>query len=493
MKTSNVWFEVDRKGLKALKLGSDPSYVLFELAQNCFDAPQVTQVKASLTEAESGSSREWCLTIEDNSPKGFVDVSHAYVVFAESIKKHDPTLRGRFNLGEKLAFAIANEVIVDTVGCRVHFHRDGTRTQERSVRKLGSRVDMYFKVNKKQVEQIMAAASMLLVPQGITFEWNGVERGYREPTSTVPCTLPTEFANEQNQMVRTERKTTVDVHRIPVDKKGWLYEMGIPVMEHSDPWDYDVQQRIPVGLDRQGLNDSRFMKRLRTAVFNTCYEEITPGRAHEAWVRTGAENPDASKEAVQAMITARFGDNAMIADPSDPEANNKAIAAGHNLILGGHLPGGVWNHIRELREDGLIQTTSAVYGETWSTCPPMDPDKITDDMKRCAKFARMLAKEIMLRPIIVGFINEPKAANAASYSRAAKTLTFNYGKLGKSFFAKGISEPWLDLIIHEFGHQYESNHLSENYYRALTRLAASAAFLALQRPARFLMTDGEEA
>ena len=43
----------------------------------------------------------------------------------------------------------------------------------------------------------------------------------------------------------------------------------------------------------------------------------------------------------------------------------------------------------------------------------------------------------------------------------------------------------IDLVLHEFGHHYESNHLSKEYYKALTKLGAQLTMLALKNPGLF--------
>jgi len=40
-------------------------------------------------------------------------------------------------------------------------------------------------------------------------------------------------------------------------------------------------------------------------------------------------------------------------------------------------------------------------------------------------------------------------------------------------------------LIHEFGHHYSSDHLSEDYYRALCKVGARIVRLALTKPEMF--------
>ena len=54
------------------------------------------------------------VTVKDDSPEGFRNITHAYTLFADTYKRRDPTKRGRFNLGEKQVIAICKRAIVMT-------------------------------------------------------------------------------------------------------------------------------------------------------------------------------------------------------------------------------------------------------------------------------------------------------------------------------------------------------------------------------------------
>ena len=62
-------------------------------------------------------------------------------------------------------------------------------------------------------------------------------------------------------------------------------------------------------------------------------------------------------------------------------------------------------------------------------------------------------------------------------------LDFNLFRLGHKWFEQGITEAVDELLIHEFGHQYSGDHLSEEYHDALCRLGARLKRLALDKPA----------
>src|ERR1700694_5790896 len=92
------WFEVSKEGLAQILERKGRSFAVLELLQNSWD--QTTKViTCDLRTAGKGLAR---LVVEDDDPQGFMDMSHAWTLFAASNKKTDPNKRGRFNLGEKL-------------------------------------------------------------------------------------------------------------------------------------------------------------------------------------------------------------------------------------------------------------------------------------------------------------------------------------------------------------------------------------------------------
>lgn len=66
-------------------------------------------------------------------------------------------------------------------------------------------------------------------------------------------------------------------------------------------------------------------------------------------------------------------------------------------------------------------------------------------------------------------------------------LVLNLARCGRRFFEQGVTDDVNRLLIHEFAHHYESDHLSERYYDTLADLGARLARLALERPDLFRM------
>jgi hypothetical protein len=127
------WFEVDKEGLARLVARQGKTFIVRELVQNAWDQ-QVTEVSINLEKAGPGTVR---LTVEDDDPNGFSDLSHAYTLFAPSSKMRDPTKRGIFDLGEKLVLALCYLAEVSTTTGTVQFSKRG-RTKLRKTRSRGS-------------------------------------------------------------------------------------------------------------------------------------------------------------------------------------------------------------------------------------------------------------------------------------------------------------------------------------------------------------------
>ena len=61
-------------------------------------------------------------------------------------------------------------------------------------------------------------------------------------------------------------------------------------------------------------------------------------------------------------------------------------------------------------------------------------------------------------------------------------MYLNRSRLGRRFFEGGASVEVLDLLIHELGHEYASDHLSRDYYDALTKIGARLALAVANEP-----------
>src|SRR6185312_11143672 len=106
------------------------------LVQNGLDEAGVTRIDITLTPVPGHPLAD--LTVEDDSPEGFKDLSHAYTMFAESYKRANPEQRGQFNFGEKLVLAVCEEASIATTKGTVAFTDEGRVEKPRQKRDRGS-------------------------------------------------------------------------------------------------------------------------------------------------------------------------------------------------------------------------------------------------------------------------------------------------------------------------------------------------------------------
>lgn len=479
------WFEIDKAGLAKLLERRGKAWVLAELLQNAWDAPGTRNVELELAPVVG---RALCtLGIVDDSPAGFTDLSHAFTLFGESIKKADPSLRGRFNLGEKLVLALCAEAEIATTTGTVRFQPDGTRSTSRSRRDAGTRFSATIRMTREEMNEAIAFAQGFLPPKGIRTTINGAELVFRPPLRVTETVLPTEVADAEGVLRRTRRKTPVSIHRPLPGQSGRIYEMGIPIVETGDAYDVDIGQKVPVSLERDSVSPS-YLRDVRVAVLNAMADSIAKEEANSPWIEDALDDESASDAAVRAVVEARFGPKVVAYDPSDKEANARAVANGYSVVHGGSLSSQMWQHVRRseaMLPAGRVTPTPKPFSEDGSPAVRVPP---TDAMSAFEAFCKELAREVMGVDISVDYF-ESFNATAAYGSRR---LSFNVGHLGTEWFER-IGSEQIDLVVHEFGHEYASDHLSDKYYRALTSLAGRAVVAALERPAMFdLSTYGLE-
>jgi hypothetical protein len=473
------WFDVSVEGLRALRSSVPKSSLIFELVQNAWDT-DATYCKISLTRFDD---RRFMLLVEDDDPNGFSDISHAYTLFAESAKKGDATKRGRFNIGEKLVIALCDHVSIKTVGRTVFFEGDGTRKKTSRGTEKGTEFRAILKMTQSEYEEIRAAVFSLQPP--IPTSFNGIDVHPLTPIRTVEATLPTVIGEDLRP---SKRKTEIQVLVPQIrgsmatgPEPAMIYEMGIPVVESGDKYHYNVMQKVPLTIDRTNVTPA-FLREVREAVAEAVIDRIETEDAHATWVREAAASPDASKDLVKKVFDLRFGEDALVFDPSDLEANQRALAAGRTLVTGSQMSREEWSNVRNY---GLSVPAGKVYFDhKIETSPDGEPwtpvSEVTRGMLQVAQFAREFAAFALNIRIQVDFVAETTMGIAACYG--GRCLKYNVGRLGYAAFENGLTDKLLDLTIHELAHEKASNHLSEEFYDACTMLGAKAAIFALHNP-----------
>ena len=475
------WFDVDKAGLGRQAEEAGKGRLVGELVQNALDEPGVTQIAVQLAMVPGQSLAD--LTVEDDAPAGFADISHAYTLFATSNKRTDPTKRGQFNLGEKLVLAVCDQASISTTKGTVVFDADQGRSEKEERRERGSVFSGRIKMTEQEYGQVSDYLRSLLLSDGIAVTFNGDKLLPRQPIQTFQASLETQIADDKGIMRPTTRKTVVSLYEPLPGEMPSLYELGLPIVETNDKWHVSVGQKIPLNRDRNNVKPA-YLKTVRTLVLNAMYDRLTEEDANADWVRQASSSADCSPEAIQKVLNLRFGDKFAAFDPNDKEAGKTFVAQGGQLVYGPMLSPQEWANAKKA---GAIQSAGKL-------CPSPKPytqdpeakdvtviafDKWTEGMKKVADYAVFLGHELMDVAVKVSFVNTTNAF-AACYGPG--DLHFNLFRLGHAWFEHGITEEVDRLLIHEFGHQYSGDHLSEEYHEALCLLGARLKKLALAKP-----------
>lgn len=485
-------FEVDKKGLAKILARRGKHFAVLELIQNAFDE-DVREVKVHLDSSDTRG--RWRLVVEDDCPTGFADLSHAYTLFAESKKKNNPEQRGRFNLGEKLVIALCEHATIVTTTGAVEWNGKGRRSLRRRTEK-GSVFDGEMRMTNDEAAETVKAIKSVIVPHGIHLALyvnrDRVELEHHLRLTIFSETLPTERADEEGYLRPTKRKTAIEVYEVDDGEVATLYEMGIPVVETGDTWHINVLQKVPLNSDRDNVTPS-YLKKLRTFVLNEMSDELPEEAATAAWVSEALSSEDVDDGAVDTVLTHRYGDKRVIADPSDPEATKLAVSQGYAVIHAGSLNSDQWDSVR--RSGAALPAGQVTPSpKPWSDDPnakmadDIPEEKWTDGMKRIHDFSSELGEKLGIGRVYVGFVSVPNYF-AAAFGHGH--LTFNIQRLGKRWFNnKPTSESVLRLLIHEFGHHFAGDHLSSEYHDGLCILGARLGRLALRDPEFFEKWEG---
>jgi len=472
MKTDKDWFKASKEGLAKLIAGKPKSFILRELIQNAWDE----DIKTCNVDIKykDGTVK---LTVEDDSPEGFRDITHAYTLFADTYKRSDFKKRGRFNTGEKYALSLCDKAIIKTTKGTIIFDDNG-RSETSSATKGGSVITLWFKATKDEYDEIMQSADALLIPKCIKFIVNGKKYKYKEPLRTFHALLLSEIKDPKTDIIgRTRRKGNVHVIEKDDIEPSYVYEMGIPVQEIDGSYHLDVQQKIPLDQSRESVLPC-FLKELYAATLENIHDSVDEETSGETWITEGLKSKKISKETIQDIITKRYGNKVVVADNFSPNSIDDAKSNGYTVLRGTEMPKEAWNNIKK---HDLIKSSSKEFPQydpkSGNGCVPNEKEKLV------AEYAKRIAKRCLGIDIKVEFYSDrnPKAKGARF---GGNTLYFNKGKLGKRFFEETISEETTDWIVHEIGH-LDGNHIDKPYHQLLTKLAGKLLMIALEEPEFF--------
>lgn len=483
MNARNGWFEVDRAGLARVAGRRTKLFILRELIQNSWDeASSIVSVEVHKPANGSGFST---IRVTDDSPEGFADLSHAYTLFAPSAKVTDAEKRGRFNFGEKLVLALCAEARIETTKGTVLFERGERRRRSPKKREAGSMFEGLIRLNAEEREALVKSARAMIPPVGKRTLVNDEEVFPRTPVAEFRHVLSTEIAKEDGTLRSEYRGTDVRVYEVLLGEKASLYEMGIPVVETGDRWHVDISQKVPLNMERDNVSPA-YLQDVRVSVANATRDLLTVADANAPWARDALADYQCKPETARRLASLRFGDRAVIHDPSDQEANQKAAANGYVVVTGSQLSAAEWDRVREsgaMLPAGRVFPTPKAFHEDGSPLKLVAPEDQTTAMARFARFAAEAALALVgWDRLLVVFADKPHWPFAGVIYTEARRLIVNHRA---DWYEELGSTEQCEFLIHELAHSVEKNHLSEKYHDALCKLGGKLVRLALDRPEVF--------
>lgn len=460
------WFEVSKEGLKVLQAGKPKHFIIRELVQNAWDE-NITHCEVNL----NYSKREAQIKVIDDSPEGFRDLADAFTLFKATYKRKEPEKRGRFNIGEKQAIALSDRAMISTTKGTIIFDKDGRR-KTREKRDFGSEIILWVKMKKAEFDEIFKMIERYIPPENIKFVVNGDTQTYRKPDRILKTSLETEI-EENNMMRKIQRKTSILIYRKTSDT-AMLYELGIPICEIECQFDINVQQKVPLGIDRETI-PQRYLNNLYAEVLNETYDLIEKDNSSDLWVREAMKNKRIKEKVIDDILHKRFGEKVVVANPFDPNANDEAISRGYNVVYGSELSKKEWENIKEY---DLLKSSTELFGKDMVEAKSIDPN---EKQIKVEKLAKKIAKRLLGIDLRVNFVKS-KANCGADFGNSV--LTFNVSRLGKYFWENPISKEVISLILHELGHS-EGNHTEMSYHKCLTDMAGELTTIALKEPKFF--------
>lgn len=120
-------FEVDHIGLKLQMKSVSPFRVVQEIIANSFDEDTVKNINVSIK-----FERPYVVIAVEDDGIGFKDIADVFTMYKYSEKRKDTEKRGRFNLGEKQFFSLAEDGYVETGNYRIKFQGSNRITETTS-------------------------------------------------------------------------------------------------------------------------------------------------------------------------------------------------------------------------------------------------------------------------------------------------------------------------------------------------------------------------
>lgn len=466
----SAWLEIDLKGFAQVLRNKGIARIALEPISNALDT-DTRHIDVAFTQSHGWAG----LIVTDEDPEGFADLRDAYTMFAPSKRRDDPTKRGRFGQGEKELIAICaggGEISIASTTGTVRFDHDGRTESSTERRDAGTELMARFRCNQSEGKDFESLVRSLLVPEGVVLTYNDEKLPSRIPVKTVVETLPTKIVDEEGNLSDTRRQTSIEFYEPLEGEKATIYELGVPVVVHDGRWHVNVMQKVPLNSARDNVTPS-YLRKIREIMLNETHDLLTEVDMKKAWVTDAL--PNSTPEALTDVVEKIHGKDAVVYDPSNPEANKRAIDEGRTVIYSRQFTPDTWTRIKEhqiVRPAGQVIPVGIPTAE--KGVPPIPFEEWTPQMIRLANYVIDLGEHLLGFQPDVEFHRMSVTTQAGHHAAwwGNGTITFNLGRLGKTWPDTVTGRSLDALVIHEFAHHLARDHFSDRYIDATCDLGA---------------------
>jgi len=475
--------QVDSDGFRKRVAWRGPFGALSELISNALDE-RITRCDVTF---EHVSQQTYVIRVEDDSPDGFRNLEESYTLYADSYKANTPSLRGRFNVGEKVAIILCDEARIEsTTGTVIFKKNDVSRSPKR--RDRGTTFEGTIRCTREQFEDACRQVKTIIPPENICLTFNGEPLRRPMKLASVEASLPTIATNPEGELIRTVRTTTIDVYeRREGEASGAVYELGIPVVDVEHPHLLDVRQKVPLSVDRNSVTPGYYRK-LCGAVLDGTYDKLTEEQARSKGITEGIAGAT-KNEAVQAVMAKLHGEQRFVPDPTNREATGELTARGYVSVPPNAYDRETWSRIREAK---AVPSGSELMPKRSVPPIPLPEKDMNEGMKHVAALSQFICKQVLGKKLRVLFSNNRNVTCSAQCGPVhgdptAVELVFHVPILGEEWFSvtPAICQKNLDLIFHELGHHKGDEDCTREFADQVTFVASSVSVTMLTHPELF--------
>ncbi len=458
-------FTISNDGWKRMNAGRRAADLIREAISNTFDTDDVTQVHVHLAPG--------FVSVEDNSKTGIPDLSLVTTVFLTD-KQDSVVKRGRKGRGLKELISAAEWAEVDTIGFKTTF-TEGRETVK-STRTAGTKVSVKVAAwTQTDIEAAEKYLNKVIPPSHIEFYVNGSKVASRSKRISFPAHLKTQTVVDGIQK-EIYRETVVEIVNLAKGETlGWVYEMGIPVQQHSTRFHVNILQRIPLNDNRDNI-DEVYLSTLGTFILPHLLRTMSAQALKHEWVDKAIVGLGYVEERI--LIKKLYGDPDILALESwNTHANDVVQQNGFSIVKLNGVSMNMGNIMSRQINSALI-IAERIDREFKDEMVPESVAEPTGAFRRLVCF---LGQELLGKNIGIEFFKRPK-----SFTGVQKMAHFKYdiGVIGFNVdcfdFKDALAENVLSTIVHEFAHDKIGSH-DEVFQRESERIAGKLAIVALTK------------